>query len=159
MGSSSATSGKQNIKNQRSLGRDLDAEPVKSTFKNSVGKKPQSYREYYDYRIEFWKRFSMTMGMIVFVGIFIINMSESIFGSNGDYSISNTAFGYFFIFLALPWGIAFHASLFLSWLCLVMITILSFRRKQHLLKDYIVAIVGILLAFSPLRSSPCRKIR
>lgn len=94
-------------------------------------------------KIKFWKKFSLIIGLAVFFGYIILLVGANVLAHG-------TQFGWvIFMMAGLIWQGLISILLVLSIISFVQIIVLSTKRKKHILKDYIIAIIGLLLIFSP----------
>lgn len=98
-------------------------------------------------KIKFWKKFSIILGCISAIGYIILLVIMNLMAHGSQY-------GWVFVMLfSLVARGAFFVLFILSIISLVRVMVLSAKRKQHILKDYAMVVVGLVLIFSPLAIS------
>lgn len=104
---------------------------------------------YIDEKIKFWKNFSIILGLIIFFGFIITNITINEIDTVNDLNNKPEAIVLISLIFTFAWKKIVFVSSILSLFCLIRIVILSSRRKKHILKDYIVTILGMILTFLP----------
>lgn len=106
-------------------------------------KKPLSSGADVDKKIRFWKKFSLTVGLITFFGYILVLIVANTMAHG-------TQFGWIiFMIFGSAWQSLVSVLFILSLVCILRVIVLSRRRKEHILKDYVVVGIGLLLIFSP----------
>ena len=96
-----------------------------------------------DKKIKFWKKFSLILGLITFFGYILVIIGANVLAHG-------TQFGWIvFMMFGMGWQLLVSILFILSLISLIRIIVLSKKRKKHIFKDYAVAIIGLILIFSP----------
>ena len=139
----------QNFK-QQPIPNEPQAEPIDlSETASSTPLTPQPQNEPFnsnaniDKKIRFWKRFSLALGLITFFGYILFLISANILAHG-------TQFGWvIFMMFGMAWHYLVFVLIILSLISFIRVIALSKRRKKHVFKDYAMAVIGLLLIFSP----------
>lgn len=94
-------------------------------------------------KIKFWKNLSITLGLITFFSYIVVLITANVLAHKSQYGWA------VFMMSGLFWRSLIFIFLILSIISLIRVIILNSQRHQHSSKDYITAIIGLALIFSP----------
>ena len=124
--------------------------PAISPFYMPPDEKPepdQSDPSYINDKIEYWGKFSIKLGLIAFLGsiftICFLNVT-----AHGTQRHGSQGWG--IVIMAYAWLFVMFILFILSLISLIRIIILSKQRGKHDFEDYVKAVIGSVLIFSPI---------